>query len=64
MRTIISKISWELLLTCIITIIGWAYTAGTLSAKIEDTQNRLDRVEIKLDNLTAYDVREHGGKVK
>lgn len=47
----LKEMGWDVLLLILLTLGGWAYTAGQLKEEIQDTKERLVRVETKLDDF-------------
>lgn len=55
------RASWEVILTLVITLLGWAYTAGVITAHQSDDDRRLQRIEEKVDTLQGQlFTHEHG----
>lgn len=47
----LKRISWEFVLLLTVTLAGWAFTAGTMFAHLDETQKRLDKIEVKVDAI-------------
>jgi hypothetical protein len=43
--------NWDLVVTLAITIIGWAINFGIMKAHLDDTRDRVQRLEQKMDYL-------------
>jgi hypothetical protein len=54
------KWSLEIIILIIVTITSWATSAGMMWQHISDVDQRLSRVEQKLDKLTASEDLDHG----
>lgn len=47
--------TWEFFVLLVVTLAGWAFTAGSMYAHLGETESRLERVENKVDRILFYE---------
>ena len=48
------KPNWEVIITAVLAAIAWAYTAGTLSQRIEDVDRDVQQIKTELQTINQH----------
>lgn len=55
--------TWEFIVLLCVTLAGWAFTAGSMYAHLNETADRLKTLEQKVDLILLHEVNKKGQRL-